>query len=260
MRANKLHLITGILFTVLLGGCKQEKEEFQSAPLSDYTPLQVGKYITYHLDSTIFTNFGSATVVHSYQEKHLVDAQITDALGRPAFRMTRWTRDTAGTQPWVSAGTYSITPLASTVEVIENNLRFIKLVLPVTQDNTWKGNRYLPDDAYAPFYNFNNDFGMDAWDYSYTSTDGNLTLKGQRYDHVLTVDGIDESFNANSASTNYTNPSVIAYVNFLQDKYAKGIGLIYQDFIMWEYQPPNGVSGTGSKVGFGVHRSMIDHN
>ena len=261
MRSKQLNFITTILACFIFFGCKQTTEEFKSAPLSDYLPLQVGKYITYRLDSTVFTNFGTITEVHSFQEKQIVDAKITDALGRDSYRILRFTRDTAGTQPWAPAGSYSITPTDKTIEVIENNLRFVKLVMPVTQDNTWKGNRYLPDEAFSSSYTFNNDFGMDDWDYTYTSTGGSLTVKGQTYNDVLTVDGIDDVFNTNNENTTtVTNPSVIAYVNYLQDNYAKGLGLIYQQFIMWEYQPPNGVNPTGSKVGFGIKRSIIDHN
>src|SRR5438045_8243892 len=84
--------------------CSKKNEEFQSAPLSDYYPLQVGKYITYRVDSTIFTNFGRATQLHSYQVKHSIEAQLTDNLGRPAYRVFRYVRDTAGTQPWTPNG------------------------------------------------------------------------------------------------------------------------------------------------------------
>lgn len=260
MRANRLNLFISILASVLLFGCDSKTEELQTEKISDYEPLVVGKYITYRLDSTIFNNFGTVTVTKYFQEKHIVDAQIVDALGRPSYRILRFTRDTAGTQAWAPAGTYFITPLNNTMEVIENNLRFIKLNLPIKEGNTWKGNRYLPDDAYSSLYTFNNDFGMDAWDYTYSSTGGTEAYKGQTYHDVLTVDGIDESLNANAGTTTVNNPSVYAYVNYLQDKYAKGIGLVYQQLIMWEYQPPNGTNTTGAKVGFAVKRSIIDHN
>lgn len=259
MRANRLNLLIAAFASLLLISCDRTVEEFQTEALTEYQPLQPGKYITYRLDSTVFINFGANVVVRSFQEKHIVDAQVPDALGRPGYRILRFTRDTAGTQPWVAAGTYFITPLNNTLEVTENNLRIIKLVSPIIEDNTWKGNRYLPDDAYGPLFSFNNDFGMDTWDYTYTSLGESEQIKGTTYNNVVTIDGINESFNAQPATPTITNTSVIAYVNYLQDKYAKGIGLIYQEFMMWEYQPPNGTN-PGGQVGFGIKRSIIDRN
>jgi hypothetical protein len=260
MRSKQLHLLTAALACFLFIGCGKTVETYTSSPLSDYVPLQAGKYITYRLDSTVFSNFGTVNVVKSFQEKQVVDSKFTDATGRDSYRIFRFTRDTAGTQPWVSAGTYVITPTDKTVEVIENNLRFVKLVMPIAQDYTWKGNRYLSSEPFSSVYSFNNDMGMDQWDYTYTSIQGNLTVKGKAYSDVLTVDGIHDVFNANINNATVVNPAIIGYVNHQQDNYAKGIGLVYQEFIMWEYQPPNGVNQVGSKVGFGIKRSIIDHN
>jgi hypothetical protein len=260
MRSKRLHLIITTLAASIFFGCGKTTEEFTTEHLSEYLPVQVGKYITYRLDSTVFTNFGATTEVHSFQEKHVVDAEFTDAAGRTSYRIFRFTRDTAGTQPWTPAGSYSITPGDSAMEVIENNLRFIKLVLPIKQDNTWKGNRYLPDNAFSSLYSFNNDFGMDDWDYTYSSLGESLMIGGKAYNNVLIVDGIDETLNANRSNYTVTDPKVYGSVNYLQDIYAKGIGLIAQQFIMWDYQPPNGTNSTGSKVGFGIRRSIIDHN
>jgi len=47
------------------------------------------------------------------------------------------------------------------------------------------------------------------------------------------------------------------------DKFAKTIGLVARDFIMWEYQPPapNSPPNTlGFKTGFGIKMWMVDHN
>jgi hypothetical protein len=93
-----------------------------------------------------------------------------------------------------------------------------------------------------------------------------MVVKGQTFNNVLTVnvDITDPFFNTNfdpnTNGANVINPNSPAYASYLQDIYAKGIGLIYQRFIMWEYQPPNGANQTGAKIGFGIKRSIIDHN
>ncbi len=126
----------------LLFSCKEEFEDLKIESPSDYSfALQPGKYITYRLDSLVFTQQGRSEETHSYQERHLVESQITDNLNRPSFRIYRSIRDLAGTQPWRQSGSYFITPLSNAVEVIEDNLRTIKLISPIKEGTSWKGAR-----------------------------------------------------------------------------------------------------------------------
>ncbi|HVK96520.1 MAG TPA: hypothetical protein VM368_01830 [Flavisolibacter sp.] len=251
MRAKFTFLL---LITIALFSCTEELEEFESDQVQDYVQPQVGRSITYRTDSTIFTEFGTKTEVRSYQEKHVVDAQIPDASNRPSYRVLRYTRNLAGTEAWKPSGSYLITVANNTFEVVENNLRFLKLVLPIKKDMTWKGNRYLPSDPYGSIYNFSNDDNIADWEFVYTSLSETVTLNGKTYNNVLTVQSIDESQNFP-----VTAPQQYGFKNFLQEKYAKGVGLVYQDYIMWEYQPnPSGANPF--KTGFGVKRTILDRN
>ena len=249
----RAYYLLAFLAASLLFSCKKETEVFQTDALSSYFPTQTGKYITYRIDSTVFPNFGASIAVRSYQEKHEINALTTDNLGRPAYRIFRSIRDTSGTAPWKPSGSYFVTPLDNTIEVVENNLRFLKLSSPVKEGNTWKGNRWLPNDPYGSFYEFSNDDNMADWDYTYSKVDGNITLGGKPYANTIKVDQINESTNAPVVNFN-----AYGYVNYATDTYAKGIGLIYQEVIMWEYQPSS--SGRPGYRGFGVKRSIIDHN
>ena len=255
MRANQNIFFIFLLLAAGITGCKKETEKFESEELSAYMPLAPGKYITYRLDSTVFLSFGTVPEIHSFQEKHVVDALLTDGLGRPSYRVFRFMRDTNGTQSWTSAGTYFITPTAKTIEVIENNLRIVKLVSPITPDNTWKGNRFLPDDPYAPLYGFQNDQDMEDWDYTYASTEGSVVLNGQTLNNILTVNGIDRVDNVPVMNTN-----IYGSIDYIRDQYAKGIGLVSQEWIMWDFQPPHDNIPVAQKHGFGIKRTMIDHN
>ena len=221
---------------------------------SEYQPLSVGKFITYRLDSTVFVNFGRDEEIRSFEEKHVFDAEVLDAQGRPAFRVFRYTRDTAGLESWKPAGTYYIALSDNTVEVTENSLRKLALADPLKLDFEWKGNRYLPTEPFAGKYNFSNDDYMYDWNFMYESTGESLQLKNHLVENVISINHIDESINVPIST-----PSAYASINFAVEKYAKGLGLVYQELTMWEYQPnPSGPSGY--KTGFGVKRSMIDHN
>src|SRR5258705_791206 len=158
---TRFSLLAVAIFTLF--SCNK-KEEYVTDKLSDYIVLTPGKYITYRLDSMVFTNFGRNTEIHKYQVKHVIDALITDNIGRPSYRVYVYIRDSAGLQPWQPAGnTYFITPLTDKMELIENNLRFIKMHLPIKDAFTWRGNTYLPTDPYGSLYNFSNDNDMVDW-------------------------------------------------------------------------------------------------
>lgn len=243
-----------VFFAAVCFGCKKETEEFITEPLADYLPTQLGKYIIYQVDSTVFTNFGTVTVVRSFQEKHEVDAEFTDNQGRKAYRVFRSLRAADGTGHWAPAGTYAIIPEQNTVEVVENNLRFLKLAAPVQPENSWKGNRFLPDEPYSASFAFSNDDNMADWDYTYTTTGETINLNGQTITDVVTVAHINESANAP-----VVQPGAYGYINYSVAQYAKSIGLVFEELTMWEYQPNPG-GNSGYHTGFGVKRSMIDHN
>ena len=257
MRSKNLILFLAVFsFLFFITSCEKETEEFKTEAIADYLPMAVGKYITYRLDSTVFTNFGRNEELHRYQVKHVVDKQIADNLGRPSYRIIRYLRDSLGTEPWVENGTYFITPLTDQAEIIEDNLRFIKLHLPFKLNTDWKGNKYLSDDPYRSLFNFFNDDNMNEWDYSINQFDNTTTIGGKTIPDVYTVFQIDESINA--PVKNLTQPG---YRTLASDKFAKNIGLVARDFIMWEYQPPApGSPISGYQTGFGIKMWMIDHN
>lgn len=180
----------GILFSIT--SCKKVTEEFQTEDVSEYMPLQVGKYITYRLDSLVFTNGGRTQETHSYQVKHVVNAEITDNLGRPSFRIYRYLRDLEGLNPWQPNGSYLITAAKDQIEVIENNLRAIKLHAPIATDFTWKGNRYLAREPYQSLFTFSNDDNMNDWEYHYEKTNDTIQFNQQMINNVLKIVEVEE--------------------------------------------------------------------
>ncbi|MBI5856049.1 MAG: hypothetical protein HZB42_00220 [Sphingobacteriales bacterium] len=245
------------IFASVLFSCNK-KEDFVSEDVKDYLLITPGKYITYRLDSMVFTNFGTTTEIHKYQVKHVVDALITDNLGRPGYRVYRFIRDSVDAtswtpaQPWTNSGTYFITPLTDQVELIEDNLRIIKLHMPVRESFSWKGNKYLPTDPYGQYYGFSNDDNMADWDFYYDGGSTSFSYKGNNYSNVYSIEEADESFNVP-----ITIPTAYAAKSRAVEKYSKNIGLVYREYELWEYQPPP----VGPyKTGFGVTQWMIDHN
>ncbi len=248
MRKVFFFLITISAF--FLSSCKKSTEIFDTAPLSDYDPLIVGKYVTYNLDSTVvYQNFGQTLTVNSYQVKLVVDAQINDNLGRPAYRVIRYIRKTAA-NPWVSDNTFTAVNTGTSIEFVENNFRYLKMKAPIREGNTWKGNTYI--DTWS--LNSNVKY-LDDWDYTYDS------LNVAAHVGALTIDSTLKVAQRNEIIGNPGNPASYSEVNIGEEKYAKGIGLIYRKFLHLEYQPPTpGHPGAYADASYGVTMTMIDHN
>lgn len=243
-----------LALSLLLSGCVSQKEDLSAIPTAaDYIRLQPDKYLIYRLDSTVFTKNGRAQEVHAYQEKHVVDAEVKDNLGRPSYRVFRFLSDTAGVSGWSAAGAYMITLLPNSVEVIEDNLRVLKLYTPISPGASWKGNRYLPSDPYAGRYSFSNDDDMADWEFKITGVGETTTCGTMNLSDVITLRQQDETTNDPA-----TMPGSYATRSYSLEQYAKNLGLVFQELTLWEYQPNDG--GTPYKTGFSVKRSLIDHN
>lgn len=231
---------------IVLFSCKKD-DVSNVTPASDYYPVQVGQYTDYELDSTVFLDFGQTLAVNQYQAREVVEEAITDNLGRNSFRVVRYLRQTAN-DPWEASISYMVTPLENSVEVVENNLRYIKLVSPVRQDYTWEGNKYI--DTYSTDLDMSY---LGDWEYTYDSVGVPLSYGALHFDNTAKVFESDEFFGQDPAvpGTQY------AEKDFAYEKYAKGVGLIERNFLHWEYQhKPN---AQPYYVGYGIKMTITGY-
>ncbi|HMH22135.1 MAG TPA: hypothetical protein VK563_10175 [Puia sp.] len=257
-KCSGLVLIAALLLVAV--SCKKQTDTTFKAtdPASYFMPLQTGKYITYRLDSLTFYYYGLNDTVTSYLAKDSVEGPIEDALGRPAWRVVRYLNDTTGNGPWTPAETYMVIPTSSTVEVVENNLHFIKLAYPVTEGSTWNGNSYLSKNPYQDLFLFSATDNINAqlWNFAYQQVNKPFSVNNKMYDSTLSVLEV-----ADSSNVPIVDPSTFASKTYWSDVYAKNIGLIYRRTQLWEYQAPSADGLQSSyKLGFELTLAIIDHN
>lgn len=116
-----------IVIILIFGACQKESEIFKTEKIRDYYPLQVGKFITYKLDSTVYVNLSTVKEVHSYVIQDKIDAIIQDNLGRPSYKVKRLIRSNVDTTKWNDLSSYLVTYDSTQLELVQDNLRYIKL-------------------------------------------------------------------------------------------------------------------------------------
>ena len=248
----KKQILAGIIVLIALAACKEKKIELTSPSLNEYWKPAIGKYITYRLDSTVTTNFGLALTVKSYRVRDVVDAEITDGIGRKAYRIFRTITDTNGVAPYKANATFYTVPVGTDwIEHVENNLRFMKLRRPVRDGFEWKGHSFIDASSINSPVRY-----LADWNYTYKNTALPYTVLGKKFDNTVTILQRDETIPEGPFV-----PTAYKQRNFGIEVYAKGVGLIYKEFLHYIYQPPTpSRNGYYEDESYGVKLQVIDYN
>ncbi|MBS1634613.1 MAG: hypothetical protein JST26_01740 [Bacteroidetes bacterium] len=201
-----LHIVAILVLGVFFS-CHKKKTETPPDVGYDYYPTTLGKYIIYNVDSTIYDDFKHDTVYYHYQIKEKLEEQYTDNEGRAAIRMVRYIKKYNPNVPysamsWTIKDVWEVNKTQTTAEVVEENVRFVKLAFPVKQDASWNGNARNTNPE---------------WDYQYNYINNKETINGTTFDNVLYVEQKDDK-EINQIHREY-------YI----EKYAKGVGLVYRE-------------------------------
>lgn len=172
-----------------------------------YAPAVLGKYIVYDVDSTIYDDFNNDTVYYKYRIKEKLEENYIDNQGRQAIRLVRYIKMFDSTvsydnMPWIVKDVWVYTKTNTTLEVVEEDVRFTKLVFPVAEKVTWNGNAH-------------NTIG--EWEYKYAYIDNQESINGITFDKVLQVTQKDDK-----------GINVIHREYFIE-KFAKDVGLVYKE-------------------------------
>jgi hypothetical protein len=250
-----------ILFCIIVFlGCKKQSEEIQILSISDYAPLTIGKYITYSLDSLTFSNFGTVEKHSFYEVKYQIMDTFTDNLSRKVFRIVRYIR-TLPNGNFVPDNTTMAVNTGRAFEFIENNIKYFKLAAPIADNSSWKGNSAISlivNSSTGEDLSY-----LDDWDYTYENVGAAKKIGSFNLENTLTVNQVDDSTNLPIL---FLGPSVpdslatqIASKYFSQEIYAKDIGMVYRNFLNYQYQRSKG-SSVFKFIGYGVKLTMLDHN
>lgn len=226
------------LLVISFYGCKKDNPVEPKDIGYDYFPTQLGHFVTYSCDSLVFPDIGTNTETYKFKIKEVIDSTFTDNSGRLSIRIARYKK-------WIQYDTIPVTDTTwhlqdiwwanrtnTTAEVVEENVRFVKLAFPVEIYKIWNGNAQ-------------NSLG--ATDYEYTSVDEPLTLSGLSYEKTINV----------NQSNDINNP---LFYRKDDEKYAKGVGLIYRENKDYTWEQDNGTILVGTiKYGLWYKMTAIAH-
>lgn len=224
-------LVIGMTSIIFIS-CKKEQQQTTNNYMGyDYFPNNEGHYVIYQCDSIIANPLSSHVPpvdTFKYQVKEVIDSIFVNNQGQPTQRIVRYKRTNDST-PWTNIFTsekvWSGNLLSNMAQRQEDNYRYIKLVFPMSLNETWNGNAM-------------NMLGI--WNYQYTTLNVPATINGTTFDSTLTV-------------LQLNNPNL--YGNqFYEEQYATGVGLVYKEVIDWTASalsftaPPNVDSATSGTI------------
>ena len=235
-----------LLLVPFIFACNKSNPLQADSP-ADYYPMHVGNYIIYRMDSVKYVNVGSTTVTISYLAKEVVEDSLTDNLGNPSYRVVRYLSDTTGTTEWVPSVAYMVTPSITSLQIVDNNQRYIKMVTPVQDGYSWHGNSYIDtksDTSQLPY--------LDGWNYTYANT-------GMPFDVLEGTIPVTTTVNEADDVSGLSNGSYTQTI-YSQAVYGKNIGLVYKRFLYSVYQSPNVEYPSGVTIGYGLTFNMVSHS
>lgn len=229
-----MKLMKNILVLLCLAGmqsCLKQSETLRFPALTEYNPLQLGHTLTYRLDSTFLGSSTTEFTISSHLVKDSIADTTRDNTQRLAYIIYRFITDTLAANPWQSLYTYYTVAEEHTIEVMDDkNLRFIKMKQPVRDGFSWNGNSYIDTRSATSPYQY-----MEGWNYTYSNINQPYTVLKGTIENTITVLQVDET-----SPPGPFDPGNYQQRNYSIEVYAKGIGLIYKDFLHWTWQntPP----------------------
>ncbi|HEX8505514.1 MAG TPA: hypothetical protein VF630_09110 [Hymenobacter sp.] len=222
--------VVGLAVALASAGCK---DTVDAAPDSgaDYYPVAVGRFWIYAVADTTWstaTQFNqSVPTATSYQFREQITGQMTDAAGKPAYRVVRSVRATP-TDAWRDDSVFVLSARPQFVALNRNNSPTVELVFPVREGRSWNFNA------------FNNDLNdtITAETRRYSAVGNAFSTGGGRSGlPVITYPATVTTDNTGTA----TETSLLKRVSY-QQVYAKGVGPVFRrrlNFAFFNYPDPS---------------------
>jgi hypothetical protein len=159
------YLFIAILLPVVFSCNKKVAQDEVPSLGYEYFPLITGKSYIYQVDSLGYDNNSGSTTIDTltYYYKIQMGDAFTDGAGMTSYFIQRYFADSLN-GPWNEVNTWTALRTNERAEQVEENIRYVKLIFPVTEIKSWDGNmmnslgfeRYRVVAFQQPFLQFDN--------------------------------------------------------------------------------------------------------
>jgi hypothetical protein len=161
--------------------------------------------VEYDVDSTVYTDLPLMSVNYKYRIKEKIVARFTDNEGKEAYRIERYVKwfqpnKSYDSIPYQMKEVWMANVNDRSVQVVEGNIRYTKLIFPVQKNSLWNGNAL-------------NTLG--EWRYTYVYVDDSESFGSMNLQKVLKVLQREDV--------------TLISKQYYAEKYAKGIGLVERE-------------------------------
>lgn len=234
---KKVSLIL-FLLAFIVSFCTKKSVQTNNQLLGlEYYPLTKGKFVIYEIDSIIYSELPRDTIHYKYLIKEKIAESFLDNEKNPAIRLERYikkydTNKNYDSIPWTIKEVWMVNADKKSIQVVEGNVRYTKLIFPVEENATWNGNA-------------KNTIG--EWLYSYSYIEKSETINTNSFDKVLLVNQREYR-------------TLISYEHYFE-KYAKGTGLVYREIsnLLSNTILPNTAVEDRIESGLIYKQSLISH-
>lgn len=214
-----------VLALSLLLGTSCNKREIEEIDLEygyEYFPLEIGKYWEYAVDSIIYDPSIGGTAIDtlsSFIREEIRDT-LRDNLGDLLFRVEKHHRK-SDTSSWQIQGVFTLSNNDRQAFQTEDNLRFIKMVFPATENVRWNGTAFIDEGMVIPVAGENMEI-FKGWESVILQKGESFELDGLDFPDVLEISIAD-------------NENLIEYRSGTE-VYAANVGLIYRELRVLDTQ------------------------
>jgi len=209
-----------ILLTLCLIVSSCENDDVLIDPGYDYFPITKGLYIDYEVDSIYHDVPAGIQDTHHFYVRELVDTTFFDAEDRPTNRIERYYKAELNAE-WVLRDVWTSNRTNEWAEKVEENVRYVKMVFPISEDTPWDGNSMNV---------------IEPWIYEYSELFESRNIGDTSFANTVTVvqRDIDNLIQSQQA----------------KEIYAPGVGMVYKQLDTLKFTLENGISELSTGVEF----------
>jgi hypothetical protein len=212
-------LVIAALILTIAACANRKTDEYVTSLHFEYFPLEIGRSITYQVDSIVFDSDGQGGFFQDsmrYFLKETFADTFRDAAGNLTFRLERFVRPNADSA-WQLQQVWSAQRIDNQSIRTENNLRFLKLIHPIDRRSEWDGTVYLDKNQLIEIAGEPLDL-FKGWFSEVDSIDKPRTVGSFTFDSTLVMREADYDDKVDR--------------RFSKEIYAKNVGSVFKELVL----------------------------